>query len=165
MTFIFGSWTLGAALLFSAIKNMTLIQLIRGESGPGQPASIVDSAFGAASGSSGSTVAAGTVQRSGLTTFDGKQVCNWIAEILVEARKSGMWKGRLNSGYRSPEHSVAVGGNAHDFHTGTAFPSCAVDVTDAAGLDRFTKLYARQLVYAPQDPCNCHFSHPHGGAY
>lgn len=43
MTFIFGSWTLGAALLFSAIKNMSLLQLAKGETGPGQPASIVDS--------------------------------------------------------------------------------------------------------------------------
>jgi hypothetical protein len=46
MTFIFGSWTLGAALLFSAIKNMSLLQLVKGESGPGQPESIVDSTIG-----------------------------------------------------------------------------------------------------------------------
>lgn len=43
MTFVFGSWTLGAALLFSAIKNMSLLELVRGETGPGQPPSIVDS--------------------------------------------------------------------------------------------------------------------------
>lgn len=45
MTFIFGSWTLGAALLFSAIKNMSLIQLAKGEGGPGQPQSIVEGVF------------------------------------------------------------------------------------------------------------------------
>lgn len=47
MTFIMGSYTLGAALLFSAIKNLTLIQLIKGEPGPGQPESIVDKTINA----------------------------------------------------------------------------------------------------------------------
>lgn len=46
MTAIFGAWTLGAALLYSAIKNMTLVELIKGEAGPGQPESIVDSILG-----------------------------------------------------------------------------------------------------------------------
>lgn len=51
MTFIFGSWTLGAALLYSAVKNMTLLELIRGEEGPGQPGSIVAATYAEHQGS------------------------------------------------------------------------------------------------------------------
>lgn len=50
MTSIFASWTLGAALLFSAVKNMSLIQLIKGEPGAGEPSSIVDATFARSGG-------------------------------------------------------------------------------------------------------------------
>lgn len=54
MTFIMGSWTLGAALLFSAIKNISLLELIKGEENQGQPPSIVEAAYNeAGAGSTG----------------------------------------------------------------------------------------------------------------
>ena len=37
-------------------------------------------------------------------TFDGKAVASWLIPYLTWARQNG-WKGRLNSGWRSPEHS------------------------------------------------------------
>lgn len=66
MTSIFASWTLGAALLYSAIKNMSLIELLKGESGPGQPESIVDAVFARAGNSSTGTEGAEPMSGQGI---------------------------------------------------------------------------------------------------
>lgn len=47
-------------------------------------------------------------QIEGITTFDGIPCAGWIADCLQKARDSGIWKGKLVSGYRTPEHSQAL---------------------------------------------------------
>jgi hypothetical protein len=41
----------------------------------------------------------------GLVHYDGEMLPAWEAEINERARKSGMWKGEVISGVRSPEYS------------------------------------------------------------
>ncbi len=44
---------------------------------------------------------------SGVTKFDGVPVAKWLVPYLVWARKNG-WRGRLNSGWRSPSYSDSL---------------------------------------------------------
>ncbi|HSC21792.1 MAG TPA: hypothetical protein VLC07_08685, partial [Solirubrobacterales bacterium] len=110
----------------------------------------------------------------GLMTIDGKPVAEWIAKILIAARKAGV-EFTVSSGYRSEAEQAAiynsgvrpaaVPGTSH--HEGKAFPSGAVDISPGAealaawlGHSR----YAQTLIYAgAKDPV--HFSHPYGGGY
>jgi hypothetical protein len=45
---------------------------------------------------------------NGVGTFDGKPVAAWWVAILTEARKTGLWNGGLNSGYRTPAYSTQL---------------------------------------------------------
>lgn len=191
MTSIFASWTVGAALLFSAIKNMTLIQLVKGEPGPGQPASIVDTANAKAGGNStateptntktgpaepsGGAKGTGRTSARGLvkwTNPDGttKLIAKWI---YFELKRVG-WHGYIESGYRNYQEQVetcdtgvqpcAAPGTSN--HQGKVFPKGAIDVrrTETAELSAKLQAVHSPLVYAgSKDPV--HFSHPHNGSY
>lgn len=160
MTSIFASWTVGAALLFSAIKNMSLIQLVKGEPGPGQPASIVDTAnakagqgnvAGPPTPNATATTRSGGVAapqkpepftKSGVGTYDGKQVASWIIPWLEKSKAAG-WHGTVSSGYRTPAYSESLcqamcgapscsgtcAGRTSN-HSGKVYPQGAVDVTE-----------------------------------
>lgn len=83
------------------------------------------------------------IHAEGLTTFDGVTVAAWIAHWLQAARDSGIWGGRLVSGYRTPEYSEQLceqmcgapscpgtcAGRATN-HAKYEEPDGAVDVTD-----------------------------------
>jgi hypothetical protein len=80
--------------------------------------------------------------RAGVATFDGRAVAAWIEPHLRWARAQG-WKGTIESGYRTPEHSEQVcmskcghptcpgscAGRTSN-HSGRVAPAGAVDVTD-----------------------------------
>lgn len=82
-------------------------------------------------------------QTGGATVFDGKPVSGWIAGILAQARKTGLWKGSVTSGIRTRAQQAQLyqnylhGGNVaappgqSNHETGNA-----VDVTDPQGLNR-----------------------------
>lgn len=86
--------------------------------------------------------------RSGVGTFDGKQVAAWIIPWLERSRKAG-WRGTVNSGYRSPEYSEQLcramcgapscpgrcAGRASN-HAGKDYPEGAVDVSDYENFER-----------------------------
>jgi hypothetical protein len=60
------------------------------------------SALQRATGGTSSTPA--PAPTAGVGSFDGVAVANWLIPYLTWARQHG-WRGRLNSGWRSPEHS------------------------------------------------------------
>jgi hypothetical protein len=177
MTFIFGAWTVGAALLFSAVKNVTLIQMLKGEPGEGQPSSIVEGVFsrGARPSPKGGQVGSEGVALRGLyvwTNPDGSKVpiCKWIAS---ELKRVG-FKGHIESGYRSKADQARVCATGvkpcatpgKSRHQGKKFPNCAIDVPEAEAVELDKKLRAAHspLKYAGnKDPV--HFSHPYGGSY
>lgn len=147
MTFIFGSFTLGTALLFSAVKNMSLLQLARGEAGPGQPPSIVDATLSKGAKQSTSTqsvTATEPFSKRGVVKFDGHLVAAWIVPWLKKARQMG-WKGHVTSGWRDPAYSERLcrqmcgapscpgrcAGRSSN-HSGKVFPKGAIDVSDEA---------------------------------
>lgn len=87
----------------------------------------------------------------GITVIDGKQVANWIAKYVLEARKRGLWHGYVVSGYRSPEYSTSLCeamcgaptcpgrcAGATSNHSGLRYPRGAVDV-DLAHRDEFAR--------------------------
>lgn len=114
-----------------------------------------------------------------IVTFDGLPCPKWIAKILQEARASGIWKGSLISGYRTPEHSEQIcidmcgaptcpgkcaGRNTNHACPPTntcGYPEGAGDVTDPEGLEAFCRSHHKPLkgdgVVLPFDVN--HFSH------
>ncbi len=109
---------------------------------------------------------------TGVTTFDGRKVANWLKPYLDFARDKG-WKGTLNSGFRDPAHSEHVciqmcghpscpgkcAGRTSN-HSGKARPKGAVDVSDFA---RFGQLMQRcplkpRIFNALHDSDPLHFS-------
>jgi hypothetical protein len=181
MTFVFGSWTLGAALLFSAIKNMSLLQLARGESGPGQPGSIVDAAAAKSGGGGVAVPQAGQVGSEGVSLGrgigiyvnpDGSKVpvCKWI---IRELQRAGA-RPHIESGYRSKADQARVCATGvkpcatpgKSRHQGKKFPNCAIDVrpADVAETDRKLKKARSPLKWAGSKD-EVHFSNPHGGTY
>lgn len=107
-----------------------------------------------------------TPSYTGTTTFDGKPVAAWIAPILKEARRTGLWKGSVNSGVRSKSEQLAAAkryGLQHYPHGPLASNHVeghpgAVDVSDPEGLKRaLRKLGVKRLKSSmPEDPV--HFS-------
>jgi hypothetical protein len=89
---------------------------------------------------------------TGVATFDGRAVANWMKPYLDFARKNG-WKGTLVSGFRDPAESEAIcfqkcgqpschgtcAGRTSN-HSGKTTPKGAVDVSDFA---RFGQLMQR----------------------
>jgi hypothetical protein len=86
-----------------------------------------------------------------VVTFDGRPVAAWLKPYLEWARENG-WRGTLNSGFRSPEHSERLcfqicgrptcpgrcAGRGSN-HTKAAEPEGAVDVSDFATFARLMK--------------------------
>ena len=80
----------------------------------------------------------------GVTRYDGTPVAKWMVPYLEHARKKG-WRGRLNSGWRSPAYSDSLcrricgrpscpgrcAGRASN-HAGSERPRGALDVSDYA---------------------------------
>lgn len=174
MTFAFGSFTLGAALLFSAFKNMSMIDLVLGR--PGETIASQGEHHPGNESSGGvavtSTEETANPTLKGTVVMDGHPVAKWIAKILMEARKAGAWHGRVESGYRSAADQArvcatgvtpcAAPGTSH--HQGKAYPSGAVDVTDAPSLNAWLVKHHSKLQWAgAADPV--HFSHHYNGGY
>ena len=85
-------------------------------------------------------------------TFDGKQVATWLIPYLSWARQHG-WQGRLNSGWRDPEHSEKLCmdicgaptcpgrcAGRYSNHSGSVKPKGAIAVSDYT---RFGQLMAQ----------------------
>ena len=193
MTFAFGAFTLGYALLASAFKNQSLISLILGEKGE-SVAEQHEATTAAESNTASSLVnnvastAAGTITKppknvphtpaeasklGGLSVFDGHQVARWIIPYLAYARQHG-WKGHVESGYRSEAEQrriydsgvrpAAVPGTSN--HEGKSFPRGAVDVTEAAQLSEILKkMPGGSLLKWAESADPVHFSYPHDGGY
>jgi hypothetical protein len=177
MTFAFGSFTLGAALLFSAFKNMSLIDLVMGRPGESVASQGEHHPGSESGGGSGGVAVSGpaTTDSKGLVTWhnpDGstKQICKWI---YFELKRVG-WHGYIESGHRSESEQAATCATGvqpcatpgTSRHEGTSYPSCAIDVrqSEAAALSAKLKHAHSPLVYAGgKDPV--HFSHPYGGSY
>jgi hypothetical protein len=93
----------------------------------------------------------------GVTRYDGVPVAKWMVPYLTYARNHG-WKGRLVSGYRTPEYSDSLcrrmcgaprcpglcAGRSSN-HSGSERPRGAVDVSD---YDNFGRIVA----HAPYSP-------------
>lgn len=87
----------------------------------------------------------------GVKRFDGKPCATWLVLYLQWARKNG-WRGRLNSGWRSPAYSDYLcrqmcgaprcpgrcAGRASN-HAGSVKPRGAVDVSDYATFARLMR--------------------------
>jgi hypothetical protein len=108
---------------------------------------------------------------TGVATFDGRPVANWLRPYLEFARKNG-WKGTLNSGFRDPAESEAIcfhkynqpscpgvcAGRASN-HSGKTKPKGALDVSDFARFGQLMQscpLQPRIFNALPSDPV--HFS-------
>jgi peptidoglycan hydrolase-like protein with peptidoglycan-binding domain len=85
-------------------------------------------------------------------TFDGKAVASWLIPYLTWARQNG-WRGRLNSGWRSPEHSERLCmekcgaptcpgtcAGRYSKHSASVKPNGAIDVSEYT---HFGQLMAR----------------------
>lgn len=178
MTFALGAGVLGIVLMYAGIRNVTLAQAFRGDTKPrkGSAAAYNEMNLNLDPGIPASDTPTPTETGNlpaGVSTFDGKPVANWIIPILKHARKHG-WKGSVNSGYRSPADQARVCATGvkpcakpgTSRHQGKRFPNGAVDVSDAAGLNRAKRTHpmGNLLVWAgAKDPP--HFSHPVGGSY
>ena len=111
-----------------------------------------------------------------VVTFDGKPCADWIANILKDARASGIWRGTMLSGVRTSAQSVALceamcgapscpgrcAGTASRHNCDNCqYPAGACDVTDPAGLQAFCRSHNRPLIGNGQVlPADVnHFSH------
>lgn len=95
--------------------------------------------------------------------FDNHEVARWMAEILQDARDSGMWNGYVFSGRRSPQYCRELCENICDAPScsgtcaGESSNHCgppsfdgndgegAVDVTDPQGLRRYCETHNKPL--------------------
>lgn len=177
MTFAFGSFTLGAALLFSAFKNMSLIDLVMGR--PGQSVASQGESHPSATATApvtGSPIGSqATTDIGGLATWtnpDGRKV-KIAAWIWFELKRVG-WHGYIESGYRSYSDQVAACASGAkpcatpgtSNHEGKVFPKGAIDVraSEAPKLSAQLKRAGSPLKWAGAKD-NVHFSHPHDGSY
>lgn len=154
MTATFGYLLMGWLMLVSALREQPVADVLRGAlAPPGQPgpgergftSSILGELGGSGAGSAGgsATASAGGPVPAGMATVDGHPVCAWIAHDLKAARRNG-WRGQVSSGYRTEAEQAAACAHTsgpcakpgESNHQGKAWPSCAVDVSDPAGLAR-----------------------------
>ena len=175
MTFGFAMLTVGTLLLYSGYTNRSMAEVLQGlavksSGGPGETGfvSLVNGTMSAITPGSGGEGMPGKTP-AGLTKFDGKPVCRWVAAELEWARRHG-WGGSLTSGFRStadqarvcaevpPGTPCAAPGQSN--HQGTRYPKCAADVSDPEGLDRvLSRKKFRRLKYTgPQANDPPHFS-------
>lgn len=171
---------LGAVLLYSGYKDVSLVQALMGDvPGPDEgdsqnpiAMSLARLGVGAPPGVQGP----GGLAYAGAgktVTMDGQPVAGWIAAILQQARAAGV-NFRVTSGYRSPAEQARVcatgvkpcAAPGQSRHQGTTYPNGAVDVSGANALNAWLRRspYRSQLIFAGgKDPV--HFSHPEGGSY
>ncbi len=138
----------GTRLLGSVFSEMG--ELTREVSVPGLTQKTAEAA--AAGGGGGGAL----VTPGGAFNPQRRSVASWIVPYLTYGASHG-WRGIITSGYRP-------GGSS--YHSGTAYPSGAVDVSEASAFARAisSKPGAKLLQWAgAKDPV--HFSHPHGGKY
>lgn len=114
--------------------------------------------------------------KGGVAHFDGKPVASWIKPLLEYGRAHG-WQGTVASGVRTDAEQTAIYksgvrpaalprsmGGAGSNHERTGFLQGAVDVTDAATLDKILRAKHSRLKFAgAKDPV--HFSVPRNGSY
>lgn len=110
--------------------------------------------------------------KSGVTTFDGVRVAAWLVPYLQHARDTGIWKGRLVSGWRDPAYSEKLcyamcgapsclgkcAGRASN-HSGSVKPAGAIDVSDYYNFGRAIRGWGNPHIFnalGVQDPV--HFS-------
>lgn len=167
MTFGFAMLTYGMLLMYSGWSNNTIIDVLEGLGKSHKPgagdtgfaALLQSAASGAVPGSGGegpaTGAAAGGKAPKGVTTFDGKPCCKWIANELQWAREHG-WRGSLTSGYRSKadqaraceETSGPCAEPGKSNHQGKKYPKCAADVTEPQQLEEvLSKKPGRLLHY------------------
>lgn len=163
MTYGFALLTMGTLLVYSGWSNNSIADVLKGlganrTSGAGDTGfvSLLTGAGNAVKpGSGGEGEATSGHTPKGLTTFDGVQVCKWIAAELQWARDHG-WNGSLTSGYRSKQHQTEVCATGvtpcakpgTSNHEGKRFPKCAANVTEPEQLDKvLSKKVGRKLHY------------------
>jgi hypothetical protein len=167
MTAAFFLLMMGSLLSYAGFKNIPVGNLIQGDTTPRE------SSFGNDTDTAAATMADSATGASGVGTFEGKKVANWIIPELQYARAHG-WKGKVSSGWRSFAEQTRIYNSGvrpaakpgTSNHEGDEFPRGAVDVTQAAELDKIlrAKPGGSPLKWAgTKDPV--HFSHPHDGSY
>ena len=179
MTYGFSLLTVGALMMYSAWSNSTIAEVMRGlavsKGGPGDTGFIslmqtpVKGMSEAVTRSGGTGPKAGKVP-AGITVFEGERVCKWIAAELRWARKHGgpnqTW--RVSSGYRDnreqaqacAETSGPCADPGTSNHQGKRYPKCAVDIENAAELDKIlSRKPGRRLKWTgPRINDDVHFS-------
>ncbi len=103
MTLGYFAFSLGAMLLYSAVTNTPVRNLILGLPGPGQPSDILARALPGSSGATTSKVGAG----GGRSNWKGTPVCAKFIPILKQAERDGA-DTRLSSGIRTRQQSIAA---------------------------------------------------------
>lgn len=145
--------TFGGMLVYSAIKDVSFVDMLRGVTGtPLGPSAAVGDAPAVSTDQSGADALGvpnigGFPSPTGTTVIDGHPVVKWIAVQVLAARKHG-WTGKVRSGWRSDAEQaqacIEVCGNPQGCpgkcakpgtsnHRGKTFPGGAVDVDDPAG--------------------------------
>ncbi|MGB2711763.1 MAG: hypothetical protein WBC33_09620, partial [Conexibacter sp.] len=112
------------------------------------------------------------VKQAGVTIFDGKPCAKWLVPYLQWARSEGGWRGRMESGYRTPQRSEDIcleqcgkpscpgrcaGRSSH--HSQDRPPHGAIDVTEHVKFGQAMRrcpLQPRIFNAVPEDPI--HFS-------
>jgi hypothetical protein len=148
MTFGFALLTVGALMLLAGSRNVSVQDVLRGVvtggPGPGE-VGVAHRQSGASALTTLAVSATSPLGSLGMANFEGTTVCGWIADELRYARSKG-WTGSITSGYRSAQDQRRVCSEVpagtpcakpgQSNHQGKAYPSCAVDVSDPAGLNR-----------------------------
>lgn len=183
----------GTLMLISGMKGVSIADVVTGKAndkhldpaggqgdspddGDGALSSVTDGITNALKGvadASGTAFNDFSTSAKGVGTFEGMRVANWIIPYLKYGRQHG-WKGRVTSGYRTYADQLRIWNSGvrpaarpgTSNHEGANFPRGAVDVEDAATLDRIlrAKPGGSRLKWAgAKDPV--HFSFPHNGSY
>lgn len=168
---------MGTLFAYTGIRNVSIAEAIQGktDSNPSSAGKLAGIALqGTDKKSAPESSPSPDNLPVGVGTFDGHPVALWIIPLLKAARATGIWKGKVNSGYRTKAEQTTIYNSGvrpaakpgTSNHEGYIFPRGAVDVSDASGLARALKKVpgGNVLVWAgSKDPV--HFSHPHNGSY
>lgn len=151
MTWALGLLVLGTLAARSAIENRPILDILRGAvgqlgGGPGTAGfttALLDRSAGARNAQAKIATGGGGTQE-----FDGEQVAAWIVPWLKKIRATGLWSGKVTSGYRTVAQQrqacIGVCGNPNGCegtcappgesnHQRKRYPGGAVDVSDPAG--------------------------------
>jgi hypothetical protein len=136
----------GGLVLLAGLRNQTLSNILKGIT---DPVPVADAQPGTVAATAQKIPQKGAVGGTGVDNYGGKPVCDWIVEILKNAKATGLWKGTVTSGYRSPAYSQSLCqhmcgapscpgrcAGVTSNHGGCTGGKGAVDVTDEAGFRR-----------------------------